>query len=455
MRLKHLLLLFALLATLIGCGGGGSSAPLTNGGALFMTDSLDNHSHVWITVNKVVLASAGGDVTAYDDPVGTTIDLKTLHDANGNRFSYLATIPEGTYTGITFTVDKTVTLFDQGNPVGYTRVFAGNNGTTADLSLTFSQARLLGPNSHCVVDFHLSTWNDDGTTITGNPFLTEGDDSGLGDDGRHEHRGYEGTVQSLDGTAPVQSFTLVHEHRSAPVVTTAQTALYNSDGSASPVLANGERVVVHGVFDVNQNAVVADWIMILVGGDRGHDAPSAEGAVSLIDTNAFTFALTVDEAHHFTPAQDTINVTTTADTVFTSHHGGTMTQADFFAALADGLKVQVLGSYDANTNTFAATRVRLDDEHQGGDHNSQVAGPASNINANAFTLDITAHDWEGMNIPHDQVVHIVTDGNTEYGDGMSAADFFAALTANQVVQAEGSYDSGTSTLTAKSLHTRH
>src|SRR5256885_1881247 len=101
MRLSHLTCLLALLFAVAGCGGGGtaSGSGSSAAGAVFATDSLDNHAHVWVTIQKIVLLSATGDVTAFDDPNGVAIDLRSLQDPNGARFSFLANVPQGTYTG--------------------------------------------------------------------------------------------------------------------------------------------------------------------------------------------------------------------------------------------------------------------------------------------------------------------------------------------------------------------
>lgn len=449
MKLKLLILLAAIFATLAGCGGSGAGIPLS-GGAMFVTDSLDSHSHVWITIKSVTFASASGNVTAYSDPVGTTIDLKTLHDVGGERFAYLTAVPAGTYTGVTVTVDKTVTLFDPGNPTGFTRVFAGNNGSTADLSLTFAAPKNLGPGIEFALDFDLANWNDDGTTITGSPFLGDASgNAGIDDPSRHEHEDYDGRVQGLAGTAPTQTFNLIDDDHLVAVMTSASTVIFNSDGSATPALAEGQKVEVRGAFDTAQNALIADSIKIKVGTDANHDLPRVEGAASSIDKTLFTFVVTIDEAHGFQPSATTVNVVTNSSTVFFVHDGASLSQADFFAALADGNSVHVAGSYDAASNTLTATRVRLEDGDGGDDHHSDVEGPSSNALPDPGTLDITAHEWEGMNIASGTVVHVVTNASTQFNDGaMTSAQWFAALAAGQAVEAEGNFDSASSTLTA-------
>jgi hypothetical protein len=450
MKTSYLLVLLGLLIAAIGCGGGsgGAGGGTSARGSLFMTDSLDTHDHVWITVNKVVLTGAGGNATVFDDTVGQTVDLKTLRDSSGERYAFLAAVPAGTYTGASVTVDKTVTLFSGGSSTGVTRVFAGNNGSTATLTIGFSTPRSFGPGQGFALDFNLADWNDDGTTITGSPFLREGQGAGLHDGSRHEHDGFHGVIQGLAGVIPTQSFNLVRGSHSTAVVTNAQTVIFNSNGAPSPTLTNGERVEVRGAFSVDQNAIVADSIKIRAPGDGDDDEQEVQGPVSDINAGAGTFVVTIDEAHHFIPTDTTVTVTTGASTVFVSGGGIILTPADFFAALANGQEIEVEGIYDANTNTLAATRVKLEDG-ENEDHDSQVKGPVSAINVPALTFDVTAQEWEGISLGANQVVHVVTNGSTVFEHGsMTASQFFAALTSGQQVEVEGVFDAGTSTMTA-------
>lgn len=363
MKLKHILILLAVLAGVVGCGGGGSGGLGGSFGALFMTDSLDGNDHVWITVQKVVLTGAGGNVTVFDVPAGKTIDLKTLHDASGERYSFLGTVPNGTYTGIAVTVDKTVTLFARGSDTGATRVFAGNNGSTAILNLTFGSARGFGRNANLALDFDLANWNDDGTTISGSPFLKEGQGNGLGDLDRQEHDSHWGTIQDLVGTAPDQSFNLVRGGRSVAVVTNEQTDLCNSEAVRPIELVNGQTVKVTGAFSVDLGAIVADSVRIRSRSEE-EEEPEAEGPISNINADAGTFTITIDDAEHFQPSMTTVNIATNELTVFTSRAGVIVSGAEFFAALVDGTELQAVGEYDPETNTITAIRVSYEDEER-------------------------------------------------------------------------------------------
>jgi len=353
MRIKLILSVLAALLALVGCGGGGIGGSLSGTfGALFISDSLDNHDHVWVTIRKVVLNGEGGPVTVFDDPAGMTIDLKTLRDGFGERYSFLASVPDGNYSDITFTMDKYVVLFETGSSVGLEREFAGNNGDTADLVLAFAPAKDISPNSSLVVDFDLGNWDDDGALITGNPFLQESSGDGLDDVDRHENNDIDGVVSGLSGAAPDQLFTLADGEQPVKVITNAQTVFCGFDA-----LSNGMRVSVKGTFSRENHAFVARKISI----DDENDMPEAEGPASEINAGEGTFVLTLHDCEHFLPTLDTVNVSTGEATEFFNRNGMPVNAEAFFASLEPGTKLEVRGPYYAESNTIAAIRVSYED----------------------------------------------------------------------------------------------
>lgn len=353
MKRKLIVPFLLLLAMLAGCGGGSGGA--TAFGPMFITDDLGSYDHVWVTVHRVTLSGSGSAEVVYDNAAGATVDLATLQDATGGRFAFCAMVPEGVYTSVTFTLDKDVVLFPEGSPSGQDRVFAGNNGTTVDITLNFASPRMIGPGSPLVVDFDLENWSDDGVTVTGSPFIAEGDDDGLDDTDRHEEDEVEGIVQGLSGTAPDQTFTLQMEHGgSLTVQTNADTDICGADA-----LADGMEVEVEGVFSTTANAFLALSIEIE---DEDDDLPEVEGPVFDISAELGAFSVTVLEADHFLPPFDTVIVMTTVDTEFTNVNGDIVTAAEFFLALVAGDVLEVEGTFDAGTNTMVAHSVGFDDE---------------------------------------------------------------------------------------------
>ena len=112
------LLAAALLVSGCGGGGGGGAIAASAPAPIFVTDSLDGHDHVWVTITKVVLHGAGTAVTVFEPAGGMTVDLRSLRDPIGARFGFLATAREGVFDDITFTLGKDVVLFETGSPNG-------------------------------------------------------------------------------------------------------------------------------------------------------------------------------------------------------------------------------------------------------------------------------------------------------------------------------------------------
>jgi len=368
MKLKHALVLIAALTALligmIGCGGGGGSVG-GDSGALFITDGLDGHDHVWVTMKKAVLTGASGNVTVFDEPSGKTFDLKSLRDGSGERYAFIGTIPNGTYTGITFTLDKTLTLFPAGSQNGLTRVFAGNNGSTVNLVLSFTSTQSVNRDQNLALDFDLASWTDDGVTVSGAPFLKEGQGHGLGDMERHEHNSRWGTVTDLRGNAPDQTFNLTRRGLTVAVVTNRDTDFRNSEPARPFQLENGKIVKVTGRYSVELGAIVADSIRIRSRSEE-EEEPEVEGPVSNINAGAGTFTITIEEADHFQPLFATVDIITDEHTVFTSRTGLVVSPAEFFAGLVEGTELQAVGEYDPATNTITAIRVSYEDEEGGG-----------------------------------------------------------------------------------------
>lgn len=120
--------------------------------------------------------------------------------------------------------------------------------------------------------------------------------------------------------------------------------------------------------------------------------------------------------------------------------------------LANGQKVEVWGAFDPTTSTIAAKIIRSESEFE---DEAKAVGAASNGNVSSHTFSLAVSYSRGF-APQGDSIFVVTNGTTKYrgrhGVTMTEADFYLALTAagaNAVVEAEGTYDSGTNTLTAK------
>lgn len=422
--MKKLLVLCAALSTLslVGCGGGGSS--LLNGttgtkgtskASVLVTDAFsDVYSHVWATIYHVALVPAAGtnncaNVVLYDNPTGIQIDLTTLRDSTGARFSFLGsnTIPAGTYTAIAVTVGPTMQLFQVGSTTGTSvpvdTTLPKDASGNPILTNTFKTPKTLAANTtnNLIVDFKLASFVIRDSKVI--PVVAEGDPTGCTDPSRHNPNEYLGTVSNLTGTSPTLTFTLTYGNgNTATVTTTASTALFSaptppagSNGATgtttttAPTLANGSTVEVTGTLDTTTQTLVATQIQVLPAGSTTSKLQQAFGTASTLNATAGTFTLTAVRTGGFTPSQLTVNIVTTSTTTYLSDAGATLAEADFFTALTTTPIAKVQGTYDATSNTLTATSIRIDNTAndggwEDGPHHFRPGANATNWGNGAF-----------------------------------------------------------------------
>lgn len=459
-----------LIVGLAGCGAGGGGAqaggPLPGGRAVvpvFITDSPETENeHVWATIFKVEVQNQNGqNETVFDDSAGRPIDLKTLHDAAGQRFSFLSNgaLSSGMHTGVRVSVGSSLTLFPVGSANGQSvpldDSISRDSQGHAVVAFPLGTARNLASGSDdLVIDFDLARFSQQNGKIS--PALREGDRSRLNDLSRHERDGHGGTIASLSGASPNFTFTLQSAGGSVTVVTDSGTVFFNKDAGTNPTPANGQTVEVTGAFDTAANRLVAKRVKIEDRAQHGAEA-EVEGAPSAINAAGGTFAVTSRTVRGFTPAHTSVNVVTNAATVFRSTGGIVITAADLFAALSTAANVEAEGVYDLASNTLTAARVKLEGEHGGVEnHDVEARGTAVNIQsaARAFTLQPVT-EFDGF-VLSGSSVNVVTNGSTRFRSDsatLTADAFFAALATPQVVQAEGTFSGGTLTATTVRIRT--
>ena len=367
---------------LAGCGGSGGTAGTTGRAAVLLTDSpRDDYAHIWATIYHVELVpQTGSPVALYDNAAGTQIDLRTLYDSSGQRFSFLgsAAIPAGTYTAINVTLAPTLQLFANGATTGTSVAVdssvAKDSAGKAVITDTFHSPKTLGATTNSlIVDFNLAHFIIRNSKVV--PVVEDGGATGLNDPDRHNGGDYRGVVSGLTGTAPVLTFTLTSggvtssagttttttTTSTVTVVTSASTAIY---GAAT--LANGAQVAVTGTLDPTTQNLVATQIEVcptVSAGSSGappdFTSPRASGSATALDATAGTFTLTVTDADGFTPGQTTVNVVTNSATQYYADGGVTETEAAFFTALATTPTAQVVGTYAAASNTLTATTLKV------------------------------------------------------------------------------------------------
>lgn len=480
----------ALLAlALAGCGGSGGSssggASPANVNGVFATNTSGaapassvkpkvntfwtSYSHIWVTVKEVIFdGKSSGAVIAYNDPTGTQLDLHALRDGSGGLYSLLGTasLPNDSYTDVKIVLDKGITLIANGSTtaVSANTTFAGLDAGGLTKTLTVN----LGASGVTItkdfeIDFKVDQWTYDSgtdTVTTTNP--GSGDGTGVGDPTRHQKDDFRGAVGNLTGTAPTQSFTLTRgddQNEAVTVNCSALTTIVNGDGSPNPALANGQHVIVEGYFDTTARAIVASTITIRPATASGDDPAIARGtgsAGSLTDTGG-TFTLALTDVEGFIPGAAAINVTTSTTTQFFTGRGGPLDAATFYGGLASYARIVVAGTWTSGTSTLAATKV-IAFATAPSDDGVEAAGPTSNATLTGF--DLTANQFEGLNITAGTLVHVTLGGSVQIFDpqhnSINPTQLLALLTGSTPlgVEVHGTYDTTSNTITATRVNVR-
>ena len=443
-KMLGVLLLLTLFA-MIGCGGGSGGAG-SNSFNLFATDDMNpNYSGVWVKIYSADLKnSTGGAVNLFTSSTGLTVNLRALNDGAA-KFLLLAPgqVADGSYTKITFELDKTVNLVASPSGAASTATFpnAFDAPTTghSDLSVDFVPPLTVPGTTKVIIDFDLKNWVVSGGVIT--PVLDKNDGTGFDDPGRHEKFEFNGAVADLAGTAPLQTFTLTLKNGGTAKVSTDATTQIVADGNVT-TLANGQKVEVFGAYDPTANSIVAK---IIRSESEFEHNQKAIGLVSNPNLGAETFSMMPAVTRGFAPTGTTITVKTTSTTHFRGGHGVNLTEAQFYAALvlAGPLAVgEAEGTYDAGTNTLTALSVHFETNCDLGDAEANGATVAG-ANVNAGTFDLTASTSHGFTAPANPL-HVVVSTDAEFRDGhehaMTKADFFTAITTGgQSVEIKGSF----------------
>ncbi len=456
--MKNLLLLFLATLTLgvVGCGGGGGGSASNADAGFFATDNLsDNYDGVWVTIRKVQLRKADDSfVTIFDNAIGKVINLRALNDG-AERYEFFGedSVPQGTYTGLRVELDRDVVLYPTGATVGLNRVFDDAYGADrARLDLIFGSAKTVGPGGlNFICDFDLSAWEDVGGEIR-NAILDDSPGNGMNNPDRHENEDYDGRIANLNGTAPNFTFVLTSEsNNKLEVETNSDTVVFNNSGQPNPTLTNGNRVEVRGKFNPATGKLLATSVKIKGSGDD--DEFEVKGVPSLASAAGRTFKVSTRECDGFIPGGTLVNIVVTDTTRFFTENGLVLTEAQFFALLptdSGGLEVEAEGAvYDSLTNTLTARKCKLEHEGEGGqgNHDAEARGVPSNLLPDPGTFDIALTSWEGFSATANQIIHITTNGETEYKDGnnekISKSAFFVLLAIATTVKVEGRYENGT------------
>ncbi len=458
--------MLAVLTLLFGgCGGSGSGESASTGSGngtgvqMFVTDDLStSYSHVWVTVLGVTLTNSSGSVSAYSSTTGQQIDVAALHSSGvASVFAFLAnaSVPSGTYTGATLTLAKTVTLVPVGSTTSITKTFNSlDSAGDKEVTINFGPNTVVSNGSSLVFDFNLSKWTEDSSSI--NCVVQSGPTTGLNSPGNQVSTSHTGTISQLTGTAPAQTFLLTTDDGyTIKVSSSSSTTFSNSDGSSNPVLANGQSVVVQGIFSVSSNAFVASSVVIEVGQSNSEQPPVfAGGTLGSYSAGSTTFTVSVSQAFRFIPSGTTETIATTSTTKFFGFRGESLDSAEFFALLPTATYVNVEGSYDSSTSTITATGIHLAGTPSTDPNGVTVRGtPGSGATATSLSLTVTQED--GLALTLGSTVSVVPATNVVYEDAtgatVNAATFTTDLATAASVSAFGDYNANSTTLTATRL----
>lgn len=119
------------------------------------------------------------------------------------------------------------------------------------------------------------------------------------------------------------------------------------------------------------------------------------------------------------------------------------------ATLADGQRVFVEGSFDAETSTLAATSVVVDDHEMVGPP-PMVMGAIGSIDSEAKSFTLTVEHAMGFQ-PTGGTITVVTNAETMFPKNRRELGSFADLTADARVRVVGTFDEATQTMNAKAV----
>lgn len=442
--------------SLFGCGGAGGIG--TGAFNLFITDDASaSYSGVWVKLYKAELKGDGDKaVVLFQSTEGVTVNLRQLNDG-ASKFLLLAPgqVPAGTYNKVQFEVNKTVDLVAVGNGAASTAIFpnaldnqAGNSILTANLSPSITVPGA----SKVVIDFDLKNWEVTNGVIT--PILRHHDGAGVEDGSRHERFEYQGLISNLSGTAPIQSFDLTLKTGGTVHVTTDDTTDIVGEGDNAG-LVSGRKAEIYGIFDPITSSVKAN-IIHFSSAEHENEMAKATGKASNANSEAGTFDLAPKYTKGFAPKGETVAITSDSATQFRGKHGVTLSQGDFFVALAVAGEhgcIDVKGDYSEGNNTLAAKEIHIENEAEFAD--AQAGGQTSNPDREMFTFDLALIRSNGIPGAGDMLkVKVMPDAEIKGPHGVvtTKEQFFSLMAENsRAVGVKGAYNSETQTLLASRI----
>lgn len=344
------------LASIAGCGSGGTSSSVSAGSGraaldVYVTDGFtDQYKQVIATLYKIELTTDGTNFqTVYDNTAGSSLDLASL--ASTAELLASVTVPAGTYTEARITFGDHITLVsNSGTSTSIAvdpTVGTAANGQVSILVNTPTKVQANQSNT-VFVDFRLAEFQLVGNVVRPSVHCGNGDAGMLN---RQHTANVRGTVTGLIGTT---GFTLQDDDaRTVTVTLTDSTTVTSGQTGAAITLATGQSVIVRGTFDPASATITATSVTLNDYTTVNH--ARAAGTVASVNTSGSSFVLTVLRADGITPTGGTITVQTDAST----HFGRGRHQQFTLADLTTGEAVEVSGVFDTTTQTLTAKFVGI------------------------------------------------------------------------------------------------
>jgi len=441
--------ILAMAVSLAACGGGSGSGGVAGSGDvdLFLSDTFaDDFDQVWLTVHKAELHDSVADVfrTVFESADGVLFDARRLGDASGPRFSFLgtATVPNGSYDRVRITLKDEAVLVAAGSTTGQTKGLDdslprdGSGRPMAEYAL-MPPLDVAGPSGAVVIDFDLVNFVLDGNDDVV-PSLRQGDDFGIESPERHEAEDYRGVVTNLSGN----TFTLSPAMGAGIAVSfDATTPVLSDSNGQNATLANSQVVEVTGVFSALDRTL--DALSIKIEDGTGPDEPEVHGAPTDLDLVANTLTLAdIFMVEGFTPQGSTVAVVWTDGTVF--RRSGDIVDETWLATFPFA---EVKGTYDAATNTIAASRITLEDGDGRGLGEPEAQGEHVSVDLVGDAMVLTSLTVVVGFAPPGGSVNVRWTGTTVFRRSGDVVDE-TWLNSFAFSEVKGSYEPATNTLLA-------
>lgn len=363
----------ALLATIPlalathGCGGSDRANSTVS---VYATDNFnDAYDQVWARLYKVELVDADGAVkVVWEDSDGRVVDLRSLgHRGEGqNRYAYLGTWEldekDFKYVRTTFAPDiMCMAAGGSGSGESYTidSMIPRDGNGRAFVTTALTAVRRFGEEpDDLVVDFDLSQFVLQHGKVV--PKIVEGNQEGLTSATSHDAYDYPGEITGMTGTIGNQMFHLKNGNWNGLVAVDGNTVLLKREFNAGEtVLANGQRVEVHGIFDPITRRIRAQEIKVETPASDTMYRHEIRGTTISMDEND-DFLIEVTQVEGFIPEHKRAHLKLAEGVVLQGPNGLAISVATFEAtASKSGFEIDVEGSYDAATDTITARRARL------------------------------------------------------------------------------------------------